>query len=97
MAGIRLFKGLSASRVYHFEAVSTGRVKKNNGSLQFLQKWGITSASFMKHILHRGESYQSLNSKADKTLALKKDISRSRLKKIGCALKKSGQAKTLWD
>ena len=97
MAGIRLFKGLSASRVYHFESVSTGRVKKNNGSLQFLQKWGITSASFMKHILHRGEPYQPLNSKAGKTIALKKDISRSRLKKIGCAFKKSGQAKTLWD
>lgn len=51
----------------------------------------------MKHILHRGEPYQPLNSKAGKTIALKKDISRSRLKKIGCAFKKSGQAKTLWD
>ena len=33
-AGIRLFKGLSASRVYHFESVSTKRMKKNDGSRQ---------------------------------------------------------------
>lgn len=97
MAGVRLFKGLSESRVYHFESVSTGRVKKNNGSLQFLQKWGITSASFMKNILRRGEPFQPTSAAIHNNLALQKDISRSRLKKILCAFKKSGQAKTLWD
>jgi glycosyltransferase involved in cell wall biosynthesis len=56
-AGVRYFKGISASRVYHFEQVSTGRVSKNKGSLQFLRKWGITSASFMRDVLHRGEPW----------------------------------------
>ena len=34
MAGVRIFKGLGASRVYHFESRSTGRVVKNKGSRQ---------------------------------------------------------------
>ena len=46
-AGVRLFKGVDKSRVYHFEARSTHHIVKNDGSLQFLRKWGITSASFM--------------------------------------------------
>jgi glycosyltransferase involved in cell wall biosynthesis len=97
MAGIRLFKGLSASRVYHFESVSTGRVKKNNGSLQFLTKWGITSASFMRNMLKRGESFNKNEMEQFHELALQKDISRSRLKKILSAFKKSGQTKMLWQ
>ncbi|MDE7073799.1 MAG: glycosyltransferase, partial [Odoribacter sp.] len=97
MAGIRIFKGLSNSRVYHFESISTGRVKKNKGSLQFLQKWGITSASFMKNILHRGEIYQPIEMTNNHSLSLRKDIFRSKLKKIICAFKNSGQAKTLWE
>ena len=55
-AGVRLFKGVDRSRVYHFEARSTHRIVKNDGSLQFLRKWGITSSSFMRDVLHRGES-----------------------------------------
>ena len=52
MAGVRLFKGVDRSRVYHFEARSTHRIVKNDGSLQFLRKWGITSGSFIRDILH---------------------------------------------
>jgi glycosyltransferase involved in cell wall biosynthesis len=59
LAGIRYFKGIDSSRVYHFEARSTGRVKRNNGSKQFLYKWGITSSSFMHYILHRGEPFKN--------------------------------------
>lgn len=97
MAGIRLFKGLSDSRVYHFESVSTGRVKKNNGSQQFLMKWGITSASFMRNILHRGEPFNPDTCEKSNALALQKDISRSRLKKALTVFRKSGLAKNLWD
>lgn len=97
MAGIRLFKGLSASRVYHFESVSTGRVKKNNGSRQFLMKWGITSASFMRNILRRGEPFKEDETGKPHELPLKKDITRSRLKKMLALFSKSGQAKTLWE
>lgn len=96
MAGVRLFKGLSASRVYHFESVSTGRVKKNNGSQQFLSKWGITSASFIRNILRRGEPFESKLVGKSHIIALQKDIFRSRLKKALSAFKDNGDAKKLW-
>lgn len=96
MAGIRLFKGLSASRVYHFESVSTGRVKKNNGSQQFLSKWGITSASFIRNILRRGEPFEPKLVGKSHIISLQKDIFRSRLKKALSAFKDNGHAKKLW-
>lgn len=54
MVGVRYFKGLSASRVYHFETRSTGRVKKNDGSMQFLLKWGMTNSTLrlLTHLQH---------------------------------------------
>ena len=96
MAGIRLFKGLSASRVYHFESISTGRVKKNNGSQQFLSKWGITSASFIRNILRRGEPFEPKLVGKPHIISLQKDIFRSRLKKALSAFKDNGHAKKLW-
>jgi GT2 family glycosyltransferase len=53
--GCRTFKGLGASRVYHFQGRSTGRVKKNNGRIQFMKKWGISAAVFYKHFLKLGQ------------------------------------------
>lgn len=55
--GVRYFKGLSGSRVYHFMSKSTSRVKKNNGKKQFLKKWGVSASYFMKDVLHRGEKF----------------------------------------
>lgn len=57
-AGCRIFKGLSKSRVYHFQSRSTGRVKKNNGRLQFMQKWGLPASAFYKHYLKMGKPYK---------------------------------------
>jgi glycosyltransferase involved in cell wall biosynthesis len=57
LAGVRIFKGLGSSRVYHFGSKSTGRVKKNNGRKTFLMKWGLTPSDFFKHFLKRGEPY----------------------------------------
>jgi glycosyltransferase involved in cell wall biosynthesis len=57
-AGVRLFKGISKSRVYHFSFGSTKRVKKNNGYYQFIAKWGMTSGTFTKLFLKRGEAYK---------------------------------------
>lgn len=57
LAGVRYFKGISNSRVYHFERTSTGRVKRNDGSAQFLMKYGMTSGTFVRDILHRGEPF----------------------------------------
>jgi len=56
--GIRLFKGVSKSRVYHFGNKSTTRViKKNKGYYMFISKWGMTSSTFTRHFLRRGEPF----------------------------------------
>lgn len=57
MAGVRYFKGVSQSRAYHFGSKSVGRVKRNKGYNQFIQKWGFTSSLLTKHMLHRGEDW----------------------------------------
>ncbi len=59
-AGVRYFKGVGASRVYHFGSKSTKRVKKNRGKDKFLQKYGLTSRSFTNFYLKRGETFQGL-------------------------------------
>ncbi len=56
-AGVRLFKGVAASRVYHFGSVSVTRVKRNKGYYTFIAKWGITSSTFTKYYLHRGDQF----------------------------------------
>ncbi|MDX1907100.1 MAG: glycosyltransferase [Bacteroidia bacterium] len=53
-AGVRIFKGVAASRVYHFGSKSTGRVRKNKGRDTFLLKWGISARFFADHYLRRG-------------------------------------------
>lgn len=56
--GVRYFKGLSKSRVYHFPSQSTKRIKKaNTGRKTFLLKWGITSSFFFKHYLKMGTPF----------------------------------------
>ena len=54
-AGCRTFIGLGDSFVYHFACVSTGRIVKNDGRLQFLHKWGISQRDFDRICLHRGD------------------------------------------
>jgi GT2 family glycosyltransferase len=56
--GVRHFQGVSESRVYHFQCKSTGKVKKNPGHLQFLNKWNVTSGTFSKYYLRRGEPFK---------------------------------------
>jgi glycosyltransferase involved in cell wall biosynthesis len=56
-AGIRLFKGVSKSRVYHFGSVSIKRVVNNKGYNQFIAKWGFTSSVLTNHLLKRGEPF----------------------------------------
>ncbi len=52
--GIRRFKGIAASRVYHFMSKTTSRIRKNNGRKTFLLKWGVSSHAFMSRILNLG-------------------------------------------
>ncbi len=53
-AGCRVFLGVGDALVYHFQAKSTGRIKKNNGGKQFLHKWGIRQSVFDHYYLRRG-------------------------------------------
>ena len=55
--GVRLFKGLGASRVYHFGSISVKRVKQNKGYYQFIRKWGMTSSTLSKYYLRRGKPF----------------------------------------
>lgn len=59
-AGVRTFKGVAASKVYHFGSKSTKRVRKNTGSDTFLLKWGITAGTFYKYVLKMGAPYGEL-------------------------------------
>ena len=49
--GVRLFKGLGKSRVYHFSSISLRKKAWNNGSKTFLKKWGISIKFFKKYYL----------------------------------------------
>lgn len=55
--GVRLFKGVSSSRVYHFGSKTTKKLKKSRGYYRFISKWGITSSTFGRYYLHRGEPF----------------------------------------
>ncbi len=55
--GVRLFKGLAKSRAYHFGSLSVKRIRKNDGYFTFIAKWGMTSGTFSKYYLRRGEPF----------------------------------------
>lgn len=56
--GVRLFKGVSRSRVYHFVSKSVGRIVRNNGRHQFLQKWGMSPSTFYKYFIRKGTKFE---------------------------------------
>ena len=60
--GVRIFKNVSKSRVYHFGSLTTrknAKIIRNNGKKTFLKKWGITIDLFIKHYLRRGTIYKA--------------------------------------
>jgi GT2 family glycosyltransferase len=54
-AGCRHFIGVGDSLVYHFQCKSTGKVVKNDGRRQFLDKWHMTQSTFDRFYLRRGQ------------------------------------------
>ncbi len=70
-AGVRYFKGVGKSRVYHFGSKSTKRVKKNIGSEMFLYKWGITANTFVNNYLKRGKKFTGYLDNIKLSLSLK--------------------------
>lgn len=58
--GVRIFKGVNKSRVYHFGSQTTRKNKdiiRNNANNTFLLKWGISIEFFIKFYLYRGLKY----------------------------------------
>ena len=58
--GVRYFKMVSNSRVYHFSSITTrkkNQITRNKGKKTFLKKWKITPDFFAKHYLKRGEIF----------------------------------------
>ena len=56
--GVRIFKGLSDFKVYHFGSISLRKKKDlnvNNGTRTFLKKWQITPTFFTKYYLRGGQ------------------------------------------
>lgn len=60
-SGIRIFKGLSNFRVYHFGSITTRKNKSinlNNGGQIFLKKWGFSHKFFRKYYLKSDSLYK---------------------------------------
>jgi glycosyltransferase involved in cell wall biosynthesis len=58
--GVRIFKGVNLSRVYHFGSLTTRKnlnILRNNGKKTFLLKWKISVDYFIKFYLQRGSVY----------------------------------------
>ena len=81
-AGCRHFVGVGDSLVYHFQQKSTGKVVKNDGRRQFLDKWGLTQSTFDRHYLRRGQPLPAGPlPEPENTPALRRALFKSRLRK----------------
>ncbi len=67
--GVRLFKGLGNSRVYHFSSLSLRKKVSNNGAKTFLLKWGISIKFFKKHYLRSNQVFKETLSEPKKNLS----------------------------
>ena len=75
--GIRIFKGLSKCKVYHFGSIVTRKYKNHptiktesgsKGGKIFLLKWGITFKFFKKHYLRSDSIYEGELSNPNKNI-----------------------------
>ena len=60
--GVRIFKGVNKSRVYHFGSLTTRKnkdIQRNNANKTFLLKWKMSINYFVKYYLKRGGVYES--------------------------------------
>lgn len=85
--GVRYFKGVSASRVYHFGSKSTARVKKNDGNKQFLLKWGLSKSTFFDFYLRLGKRFEGTTPEPSLP-EFKRKLSRDKLKRLLSVWKK---------
>ena len=75
--GVRLFKGVSQSKVYHFGSIVTRQKEKsfssvtntgNKGNKIFLKKWGITIKFFKKYYLRSDTKFNGMLKDPDKNI-----------------------------
>lgn len=59
MAGVRHFKGIAGSRVYHFETKSTERIVQNDARMQFMLKWGVANSVLRDQLTHLGQPWEA--------------------------------------
>ncbi len=52
--GVRLFRGVGASRVYHFRRRTTSRVGGDEGRRLFARKWGLPASWFYRRVFRIG-------------------------------------------
>lgn len=80
-AGVRQFKGVGNSLVYHFVSKTTGKVVKNNGSKQFLLKWNMTARTFTDFVLNRGKKYAGMLEEPN-SVEYRASLKKSKTKKL---------------
>jgi glycosyltransferase involved in cell wall biosynthesis len=83
-AGCRVFLGVGDSLVYHFQQKSTGKIVKNDGRRQFLNKWGMTQSTFDRYYLRRGQPADQRVEvvEPEPTGGLRRALIKSRIKRV---------------
>ncbi|HNP79176.1 MAG TPA: hypothetical protein PKM91_18205, partial [Cyclobacteriaceae bacterium] len=80
-AGVRYYKGVSCSRVYHFGSRTTARIIRNNGNKQFLEKWDMAISTFYRFYLRMGQPFEGISLDPILSKDLKLRLLRDRWKK----------------
>lgn len=83
-AGVRVFKGVAASRAYHFLEASTNKLKRKavkRANRLFTRKWALSARMFNRYYLRMGTGYQG-------PLALPEQSFAFRVAKLVSALKR---------
>ena len=66
--GVRIFKGLSSVRVYHFGSMTLRKKVSNKGNILFLLKWGISIKFFKKYYLRSNSTYKGELNDPERTI-----------------------------
>ena len=83
--GVRIFKGLTNFKVYHFGSITTRKkdgLKQNRGDKTFLKKWGITTKFFKKYYLKSRTKYSGPLSEPKITLNYLLELMYCKIRKI---------------
>ena len=57
-AGVRIFRGVGSSHVYHFGRRTTSRVGGEEGRRLFARKWGLPASWFYRRVLRMGAPFE---------------------------------------